>query len=46
MNRNDNRLIVPKRIPAMGWTLNFSNPLAYVFIIAIILIPIIFSIIF
>ncbi len=37
-NRKDRRLIVPKFDPSMGWTLNFSSPYSYLFIIAIILI--------
>lgn len=37
-NRKDPRLIVPKLYPSMGWTLNFSSPYSYLFIIAIILI--------
>ena len=34
-NPNDGRIIVPKRIKYLGWTLNFANPLAYGIIIAI-----------
>ncbi len=37
-NRKDKRLIVPKLYPAMGWTLNFANPLTYICFICIILI--------
>jgi uncharacterized membrane protein len=25
VNRNDSRLIVPKRIKSLGWTLNFAH---------------------
>lgn len=25
-NPNDKRLLVPKRVPSLGWTLNFANP--------------------
>ena len=25
-NKEDKRLLPPKRIPAMGWTVNFANP--------------------
>ncbi len=25
-NKDDKRIFPPKRIPAMGWTVNFSNP--------------------
>ena len=35
-NRKDPRIIVPKIIPSMGWTLNFSNPYSYIALIAII----------
>ncbi len=43
MNGNDSRIFVPKRIPALGWTLNFSNPLAYLILLVIIMILIIIS---
>ena len=42
-NRNDYRIIVPKQNALMGWTLNFSSPFAYIALIAIILIIIVFS---
>jgi len=32
----DSRIIVPKRIPAMGWTLNFANPYSWLIIMGII----------
>ncbi len=34
-NKEDTRLFVPKRIWWMGFTLNFANPLSYIFIAAI-----------
>ncbi|WP_372751991.1 DUF5808 domain-containing protein [Labilibaculum sp.] len=37
-NRKDSRVIVPKRISGMGWTLNFANPYTYIMVIVIILI--------
>jgi uncharacterized membrane protein len=37
-NRKDPRLIVPKFYSSMGWTLNFANIYAYLFLIAIVLI--------
>lgn len=40
-NRKDSRVIVPKRISGMGWTLNFANPFTYIILIAIISIIII-----
>lgn len=38
VNSSDKRVLVPKRTPGMGWTLNFGNPYAYILLIAIILI--------
>lgn len=35
-NPKDKRIIVPKRLKAMGWTLNFANFRAYVILILII----------
>jgi len=35
-NRKDYRLIVPKKNPYMGWTLNFSSPYTYLFISALV----------
>jgi uncharacterized membrane protein len=37
-NRKDYRLIVPKRHPYMGWTLNFASPYTYLTIAAVIVI--------
>jgi len=37
-NRNDPRILVPKRNPSMGWTLNFASPYSYILLIAIALI--------
>lgn len=28
-NQDDNRIIVPKRLKYMGWTLNFARPVSY-----------------
>ncbi|QEM13154.1 MULTISPECIES: DUF5808 domain-containing protein [Mucilaginibacter] len=28
-NKDDNRIIVPKRIKYLGWTLNFARPVSY-----------------
>jgi uncharacterized membrane protein len=39
-NPRDPRLMVPKLIPSMGWTLNFASPWAYVSLGLIILITI------
>ncbi|RYE24464.1 MAG: hypothetical protein EOP51_07310 [Sphingobacteriales bacterium] len=35
-NRNDKRLLPPKRRPWMGWTINFANPWSILLFIAII----------
>lgn len=35
-NPNDDRIIVPKRITALGWTLNFANPKAYIALFIIV----------
>jgi len=42
-NRKDPRLIVPKFISSLGWTLNFASPYSYVFLIALALIIIAFQ---
>ncbi len=34
VNRNDKRILVPKRVVGMGWTINFGNPYSYLLIIA------------
>ncbi len=45
-NSNDYRTFVPKKAPYFGWTLNFANPLSYLFIIGLIaaigLLPLLF----
>lgn len=37
-NPDDQRIIVPKRIPWLGWTLNFARPSSIIFIAIIIMI--------
>lgn len=38
-NRNDSRFIVPKRNPALGWTINFAHKKAWIgFLLIIVLI--------
>ncbi|MES2419155.1 MAG: DUF5808 domain-containing protein [Bacteroidota bacterium] len=37
-NRKDYRFFLPKRDPMMGWTFNFAHPIAYLVLIAIIVI--------
>ena len=36
-NPIDPRIVVPKRIPSLGWTLNFAQPISYAFFVAVIL---------
>ena len=31
-NRKDSRIVVPKRIKWMGWTLNFGNRYSYIYL--------------
>lgn len=33
VNKKDPRIVVPKRDPIMGWTLNFGNVWSYVLIV-------------
>ncbi len=44
VNRKDYRLLVPKKNPSMGWTLNFASPYAYLAIAAIIVIVVLTNI--
>jgi uncharacterized membrane protein len=44
-NRRDPRLLVPKLYSSMGWTLNFSSPLAYLALAALAAVIVIISII-
>jgi len=37
VNNSDKRVLVPKRTPGMGWTLNFGNPYSYILLILIVL---------
>lgn len=41
-DRNDPRIIVPKKNKTMGWTLNFANPFSYL-ILSIIVVIIVLS---
>jgi len=43
-NKKDSRLIAPKWENQRGWTINFANPLSYIFIILLIIILIFSSI--
>ena len=40
-NKDDSRIIVPKRIKYTGWTLNFARPLSYLIIGGILAIVIV-----
>ena len=37
VNPKDPRILVPKKIPSLGWTLNFGKPVSYVIIIIFVL---------
>lgn len=37
VNRKDPRILVPKRLPSLGWTLNFGHIISYVLISAFVL---------
>ncbi|MEI6020364.1 MAG: DUF5808 domain-containing protein [Bacteroidota bacterium] len=37
-NRNDSRILVPKRNPVMGATLNFAKPVSYLLLLPIVII--------
>ena len=36
-NNQDRRILSPKRIQGMGWTVNFANPLSYLTVFGIII---------
>lgn len=35
-NKEDKRIFPPKRIPYMGWTVNFANPLSLLALVALV----------
>jgi uncharacterized membrane protein len=37
-NKLDKRILPPKRIQGMGWTVNFANPFSYIPVLAVIVI--------
>jgi uncharacterized membrane protein len=43
-NKKDKRIVLPKYQRERGWTVNFANPLSYLFILLIIVIIVSFSI--
>jgi len=42
-NPDDTRVIVPKQIQWMGWTLNFARPATWIIIIAFVVVAIFIS---
>ncbi len=46
LNKKDPRLLVPKLLPSLGWTLNFAHPFAYVALGALFAIIIVSAIFF
>lgn len=44
-NRDDKRILVPKRAKLLGWTFNFAHPTSYLIMAALIII-IIWAVIF
>lgn len=45
-NPDDARIIVPKRNPTLGWTLNFSNKRTIWALVAIVVIVLVYSLLF
>lgn len=45
-NKADHRILVPKRIQSMGWTINFANPLSVIVFVVLIIAIIILENIF
>ncbi len=43
VNRRDPRIIVPKINPSLGWTLNFGNIYAYIAMVTIVVIIVVFQ---
>jgi uncharacterized membrane protein len=37
-NKKDPRLLIPRPYPRVGWTLNFGQPLTWIFIIVVVLV--------
>jgi len=46
VNKKDPRIIVPKYYSSMGWTLNFGNINAYLGLLAIVIIIVVFQLLF
>lgn len=42
-NKDDKRIFPPKRIPWMGWTINFANPYSILFMIGLILLIVVLA---
>jgi uncharacterized membrane protein len=43
-SKRDTRLLVPKAMPAMGWTLNFAHPACTSLLVAIVVLPVILAV--
>ena len=41
-NPRDKRIFPPKRIPGLGWTVNFANPVSYLTLAGLILFLVLF----
>lgn len=39
-NKKDPRLMIPRPHPRVGWTLNFGQPLTWIFLIVLVLVVI------
>jgi uncharacterized membrane protein len=44
-NKEDSRLLPPKRIPIMGWTTNFANPNSVLLLIIIMAVILLFVVV-
>jgi uncharacterized membrane protein len=42
-NKDDKRLLPPKRYPFLGWTINFANPYSIILVLSIIIILVFFT---
>lgn len=36
-NKRDKRIVLPKRLKLLGWTINFANPVSYLILLAAIM---------
>ena len=42
-NKKDKRIFPPKRVPSLGWTINFANPYSIIIMGAIIILLFLFA---